>query len=306
MALSYSSSFNSAEFTALKICFLAMILGAGTRVVWRYWVFWGDNGTSASAAMIACYCVAEVGSRKKWRKIMLLTISFITLTYLIFVGRSAGSMLAIACGMFFAALNSPRRRYIIIISLVSLFCAWLFNQRSLFGVLFPEKTVEQVISLHGRRNVWENFMRIFISSPLYGQGFAVSSKLSNISNTHSGFFAVLTGTGALGLIIVTYGLIRLLKELRNSILIQKPGAIGCTAALIVGLINCQTVPIIGEYWRAESVVFISFLALFLFYVRQPSARLSQSPCTLCSHSERFSDNLYSNIIAPQNGRLYEL
>ena len=132
-------------------------------------------------------------------------------------------------------------------------------------------------------------MEVVAASPICGQGFAVTSRLIGASNTHSSLLAVFTGTGALGLIIVTCGLARLSKELWSSIRIHQPGAVGCAAALVAGLVNCVTVPVLGEHWRPESTVFVCFLALHLFYVRRASSiTFPHVPCSFGNSRDRLS------------------
>jgi len=272
VALSYSHSFDSAELTILRICLLALILGVVGWAKLRGWNLLRDNGTSASAAMICCYCVGEFNSPVKWRRRILFVFCLIALTYLLVVGKSSASMIAMTCGVVVAAFVSPRRRYILAVIVAGLILAWLGGEQILYQVFFRGKTVENVQSLHGRISLWQDLMEVVVSSPLYGQGFAVAPRLIGRSSTHNGLIAMLTSTGALGLIIVTLGLVRLSKEFFSSTHAHRPGAVGCAAALIAGLINCLTVPVIGEYWRPEGLVFTCFLALHVFYVRRPPAR----------------------------------
>lgn len=273
VALSYSRDFYSAELTTLLICLLALILAIVGWAKLRNWNLLSDSGTSASAVMIVCYCVGEFNSAVKWRRRILFVSVLIALMYLLAVGsgENTASMIAMTCGVVVIAFVSRRRRYILVPTLIGLIFASFWSQSFVHEMYFGGKTDETIQSLSGRIPLWQEFIEVVAPSPLYGQGFAVTARLSGRSSTHSGLLAVFTGTGALGLIIVTLGLVRLSKEFWNSIRTHQPGAVGCAAALTAGLVNCFTVPIIGEHWRPESLVFTCFFALHLF-VRRPPVR----------------------------------
>jgi hypothetical protein len=150
------------------------------------------------------------------------------------------------------------------------FPSWIALGQQL-KILSPNHSEQIVFSFHGRSMLWELYAQEILNSPIFGHGFAVSSRLASFysNNTHNGLFAVALGTGAIGLLIVLWGAYRYTCETASSGYIDAPGAIGCTAALTAACVNNMSISFIGENWRAPSLLFILFLSLHLFFVLKP-------------------------------------
>ena len=293
IVFSYSHDFQSAERTALYICILTLILGTvGCPRSGGLLGRWGSNGSIASAAMIFCYCFGEFGGSGKRRRRSLLGFGFLALVALL-LNRGSAGMIAATCGIATTAIISRRQRGLAILILGSLVFVLFLNTSIVYNLYFSGKDTQQITSFHGRMFLWESYATEFIKSPIYGHGFAVTARLSDhyTTNTHNSLFSVLLGTGVIGMAIVVFGVIRLMKELALPIRTQRPGAIGCAAAFLTCFINCMSITVIGEVWRPESLVFVCLLTLHLHYLVPSLVRKSDTAIGLadqCFHNGTYS------------------
>ena len=273
VAVSYCSSFEQAERRVMLICVLTTALGMLVNV--RFYGItasltnWHTNSYSASAAMLACYAVGEYLSRGKElpRAVKWAGVAGL---FALALGTSSASTIA-ALGGFAVAAMALRRWGLVFggLAAAALLVALGFGGSFVTNVLFPGKTEGQVATLHGRVQLWTAYAEDVKQSPLFGNGFGVSARLSPFrytTNPHNAVFSVLLGTGVAGLLVVLGGVLRLAREMWLSSKLKLPGAIGATAAIATGLANSMALPVIGDEWMAPSAVFASLLALHILFI----------------------------------------
>ncbi|HUS57507.1 MAG TPA: O-antigen ligase family protein [Planctomycetota bacterium] len=284
VALSYCSSFEQAERRVLLIAVLTMLLGMGVNV--KFYGFslsladWHTNSYSASAAMIACYAVGEYmsGGRKlpgavKWAGVAgVLGLA---------LGTSSASTIAAFAGFALAAFLMKRWGMVFGgIAAALLVVALGLGGSFLTNIVFPGKTEGQIATLHGRTQLWAAYAEDVKESPLYGNGFGVSARLSSFrytTNPHNSVFSVLLGTGAAGLLLAVAAMLRLTRETLHATRWTRPGAVGAAAAMGAGIVNSMGLPIIGDIWMAPTVVLASMLALHVLFVVTPQTDLAHDP-----------------------------
>jgi hypothetical protein len=281
------------------------------------WSLWHTNHYTASSAMIFCYCLGELLTQPEARKQWLLRYGCGSLGLLL-LGTSTGSFFAAGAGSIVAILLSKKGRslYALLLLVIALTSILVVFARTPFTlpswielgqqlkILSPNHSEQPVFSLHGRAILWELYKQDIVASPIFGNGFAISSRLAKVysSNTHNGFLAILLGTGAIGLIIVIWGAYRFSREVASSRQLHASGTIGCAAALAAAFFNNMSISFIGENWREPSLVFVLFLSLHLFFIRQPRALTATHPRLFVS----FSVLLTRPLNAPATSRLRPL
>lgn len=284
IALSYSRDFLSAEQTALRVCVLTLILSTimnynlgGLLMSLRssgLSVRWGSNGSSASAALILCYCFGEYGGSMKKRRRSLLVYGLLGFIGL-FVNKGSASTIAATCGIAtIAIISRSQQRSLSILILASLAFTFFLQSSIIRDIFFYGKSHEQIMDFHGRTQLWELYTAKISQSPIYGEGFVTSERLSDIytTNTHNSIFSVLLSTGVIGLAIVLLWIIWLIKEIALPVRAQWPGAVGCAAMFVVCFINSMTVTIVAGAWRPASLVFVCLLTLHLLYLAPSVAK----------------------------------
>jgi len=272
VALSACDDFLEAERTLLFVSLVVLVLGMAARV--RLYgaslTFHRLHGVryGASAAMLCCYCSAELfASNNSKRKRMLARYGIVSLAFLI-LAHSAGSMLATLSGAAAASFLLRRRKCVpaILLSLLAVLAFW--KPEVARTALFPYKSEGEIETLTSRTSLWEGYLDSLTQRPVLGDGFAVSARLSETYaiSTHSAVFSVLLGTGALGMVIVLSWLLLLAKEMMRHVSLRRIGAVGCAAALTAGLVNSMSMPVIGEQWHPPTLIFACLLALHILYV----------------------------------------
>jgi len=232
------------------------------------------NQYSAIAAMAFVYCFgewfhSEIPRRKLLAKLGLL---FCFLTAL---GTSATSNIAAFCGVL-VVLALSRRSNVLIIScmllgLVTIY--WLgYLEEFWMDVLFPGKSELDIITLKGRRHLWDIYLGLIAEQPILGYGFAAVSRMGHLwgnistTNTHNGFLEVLLSTGLLGGSFFLMWLLRISKEMLHAYKCNRIGAVGAIGAFTVALINNLGRTMIGGSFDAPSIVFVILIALFAGHI----------------------------------------
>ena len=273
VALSYCGSFAQAERRVMLVCVLTILLGMLVNVrfygVTASLANWHTNSYSASAAMLSCYAVGEYLSRGKELPRAVKWAGGAGLVALA-LGTSSASTIA-ALGGFAVAAFVLRRWGLVFggLAAAALVVALGFGGQFMTNILFPGKTEGQIATLHGRIQLWTAYAEDVKQSPLFGNGFGVSARLSSFrytTNPHNAVFSVLLGTGAAGMLVVLGALLRLTRESWLASKLRRPGATGATAAIAAGLANSMALPVIGDQWMAPSAVFAALLALHVLFV----------------------------------------
>ncbi|TKJ38116.1 MAG: hypothetical protein CEE38_04990 [Planctomycetes bacterium B3_Pla] len=273
LAMSYCRDFRAAERRVLLISFLTLILPIAARFKSVGFAFslsaWHTNSYSASAAMIFCYCLGELLTATEERRTLLGFGALVALFWLV-LSTSAGSYIAALCGIAVIGVLARNRGMLLMSLLIGIVLLFFLAGRKdiLFKALFPNKSVEAVETLHGRRRLWDHYIEKAKEKPLLGHGSFVTHHIGEfaVNNTHNSFFTVLVGTGLLGLGVVTVGLLRLASETRMAAYSASSGFIGCTSAFTVCLVNSMNLPIIWDQWRPPYLVFACFLCLHTLYL----------------------------------------
>jgi O-antigen ligase len=288
--------FDYAEHSMLCLSFFVILLGISMMVRLRGFStdlsHWHANHYTVAASMIFCYCFGEYlgNSQKRLRRLQ--RYGFGGLVCLI-LGTSAASFMATGAGVIVAIFLSKQGR--------SIFTYLIVTVGAVTGLIMLAPQVEDpaswvefgqqlkiyssysvdgpTLSLHGRITLWEQYIEEIKQSPLYGHGFAISSRLARFytTNTHNGLLAALLGTGLIGFGLVVWGGCRLVREMRSAIQARQIGALGCAAALTAGLVNNLSISIVGEQWREPSFVLVTILSFHLLFVFKQQEAVSGSP-----------------------------
>jgi len=67
---------------------------------------------------------------------------------------------------------------------------------------------------------------------------------------------------------------RMGREIRRTAFRNLPGAVGCSAAIIAGLVNSLAMPLVYSEWEESSLVFACIFAFFILFVVIPYSRQS--------------------------------
>jgi O-antigen ligase len=254
------------ENTLIKLCvavlllevFGSLISGLGFR----------SNSYSASAAMLFSYGFGELLGAEGKRRIRMIVISSVGFVFVV-LGLSLASLWSLLFGVFLAVLVSSRHRALMLLAgpliLALLFCLPGLKEE----VLYRGKTQEEFTTMTGRSALWKSYWDAFCERPTLGYGYAVGSRTQGIvyqTNTHSSFFAVIMGSGLVGLSICAWALLLGTKEGVAAARNHLPGGVGCFCALGTGLLNSMSISLLAESWCPPAFVFITVYAFHLCLV----------------------------------------
>lgn len=275
VALTYCRSLEKAQKLVLLMAVAVAVMGIIGRVklVGAYSSLQDlhTNSYSTCAAIACCYCIGEIFSKPRGQKQPMLWAFAIMLFMLMAVGTSSASIIATLAGVAVAAVLCRNRALLLICLGVGASVAVLASSETIYGLLFPGKTVEQIDSLSGRMTLWTDFGERIEKSPILGYGFSMLARTGTTytTNTHNFFLSVLGGTGVAGLIFVFIWLFWLTVEIVRSIRHKRIGSVGCAAAMTAGLVNSMGSAFLGETWTSATFVFMCFIGIHLLFVRVP-------------------------------------
>lgn len=242
---------------------------------------WHTNGYTASAAMLACYCIGELLAKSDARRRKLLKWGAAVGFFCIILGTSSGSVIATFAGLGVAAI-AARRYGLLATTLVLLAVAVAMGASDeLFGVIFPNKSKEAVESFSGRMALWESYWVAIKESFILGQGFAVMPRLitttAYTTNSHNSLIAAMGSTGLVGLIVLLFWMIRFGREALYSLRVKRIGSAGCAAGIAAGMINSFSCAFVGENWTPMTFSFCLLLALHHHVNNGPFINTHASP-----------------------------
>ena len=193
------------------------------------------------------------------------------------IGSSSGSNVAAAFGILVVAFLIRNTALIVIGCILVLIMLPVFffgeiDDTLVKSVLFPGKTDAHIYSLRGRLPLWNKLFELFLDSPVFGHGFAILTTGRGqvfAGSPHNSLLSVLLGTGILGMLTVTFYFLRLLREFYRTTVKRLPGAVGCTAAILTGLVNSLSTPFVLEQWEEASFVFAAMTAFSILFVYLP-------------------------------------
>jgi O-antigen ligase len=287
IALSYAQNFAEAERNILFISLLVILFSVYVNFKFHGFSLsfddWHTNSYTASGGMVFCYCLCEYFMAEKERKTRLIKYGFIGFSVLL-IGTSTASFIAVFCGIIFVTII---KRKIVLLIIFSFFLV-LFLVIRLIGfdffassqaIVFYGKSEDAITTMSGRIHMWQIFLELVQKSPIYGHGFAVLSTGRGgvfASDPHNSLFSILLGTGALGMATFLLYALRLIYEILKAASLRLPGAIGCAAAISMGLVNSLAMPLIFDEFEESSLVFICISALFILFVYLPNIRKVKS------------------------------
>jgi len=294
VALSYCASMEAAEKRVLAMGLLVTAMGVISTLKMAGFALSLDalhtNSYTASAAVLCCYCAAEMGAADKKRKRMLKLAGLAALGAVI-AGTSSASIIATVCGGL-VAFTMSRKHGILLSGMAvgALVLIFMLEGEVIEGMLFPGKSEHQIRTLHGRTQLWEAYAEEIKMNPMLGKGFSVGPRLSTFrytTNAHNSIFSVLLNAGAAGMVLAGACVFKLVRELRFCTRTRRRGAAGCAAAMTAALVNSMGLPIVGEAWMAPSLVVAGVLGLHLLFVLNaaPGDEAARQPVPVPAEAE---------------------
>lgn len=267
-------NFFHAEKMVLNIGLSLILLRFASRLAMHdedNFVVYGSNGFAASAMLLFLYSLAELPNALNTRR-RKLAITMVISGICVLLGKSSASYLAVALAIFFLLLFSRSRTYKVLwfFGLATVLLFLLLGLTEIFSnIVFRGKSAQNITSLHGRVILWQAYANIFLSSPIYGQGFAVGERFGAdwgafyATNTHNSFISPALSTGMVGLIIFFCWLCYLFTEAILNLKRERVGSEGVLAAFIGAMVNSFTIPIISASWYETSTIFLLIMTLHL-------------------------------------------
>ena len=278
IALSFEKDYESAEKKVLLLVTITLFCGIFLHLKQSdYQISISSlhtNQYSATAAMISAYCLGEYLKAQNLRKKVLKWFGMVGFFSLV-IGTSAGSNIAFLCGAVLVFLLIGRLIF-------AFAAAWVLAVSVLIGVyvleedfgfltsiLAPGKTGRYLETGGGRLLIIEYYKDIILKSPFIGHGFAVIERSEEVVvpvGTHNSIMSVLLGTGLVGMFFYGLFLIKFGVQSVKSIDAKRIGCIGTTVAIVTGLINSLSIPLVGDYWMEPSFAFCCFLGLSVWHI----------------------------------------
>lgn len=295
IAVSFEKDYESAEKKVLALVTIALFCGVFLGIKLHHYqvsvATLHTNQYSATAAMISAYCLGEYFRASKSRKKTLKRFGMLGFLFLV-IGTSATSNMAFLCGAVLVFLLVGKLRF-------ALAAAWILVLSALIGVyvfetdfgflsdiLAPGKTAKEIETAGGRLLIIEHYKNRILENPFIGHGFAVIDQEGGVAqltgpgsagfekgegvvqpvSTHNSILSVLLGTGLIGMFFYGVFLIKLGIQSVKSLDAKRKGCIGVTAAILTGLINSLSIPLVADYWMEPSFSFCCFLGLSIWHI----------------------------------------
>lgn len=248
-----------------------------------------SNQYPVIAAAAALYCLGEFlraePDAARRRRLRNWGIAF---GLLAIMGTSAGTMVAIVCGLFTVGILQRFDRRILVLGACALIVILYFSGISRefwWDVLFRGKEYEDVVDLSGRRGLFEAYLEAAREKPILGYGFAVGARIGDrfgtvaTTHAHNGFLEMLLGGGIVGVFLGLRWLVRLLREVLRSIAGRSVGGVGFAAAFVVLSVNNLSITAYGGAWSPSLTQLALLLAMFCFFIRgaQPTEGARAGP-----------------------------
>jgi O-antigen ligase len=274
VALSYEPDFLCAEWRFLQVACAVLVMQticlAGVIGFWRG-PFQHNNTLTNSAAMVACYCLAEaLTPRATSHRKRVLRIVGIGALVIVVVGTSSGSNVAFLVGMLCATLVLRRPRLFALLAVVGIVGSLFLQMEVVQEVVFPGKTLEQIRTMRGRTGLWQVYLERALDHLWFGEGYAASVRIAggHSTNAHNSLISFLLGTGVVGTLLYLLAFARLILHTASAAVWRVPGAVGVTAGLVAGLTNSMSKGYLGEAYYPETLVFFALFGLAVLHLGQ--------------------------------------
>ena len=272
--------FTAAEGAFCRIAMATILLDMCVTI--RYYGFslspgvWHNTTYSVSSGMLFCYCLGEylamtkakrAEAKSRSRRLLGFGIfSFCTLA----LGASSGSNIAVAVGclLIFLAL----RRFVLLyvgLSVGLILFLWGVGGHTILHVLFPGKSMSNIETGTGRIFLWQFLFSRFLERPVVGYGFGLVGRVSRgmATHAHNSFFAVIIGTGSVGLFLFGMFTAHLWWTAISKVWRRGLGTVGFAGAMASAFVNSMSLPVMADRWSTYSIVFVSLLGLFILHMR---------------------------------------
>lgn len=229
---------------------------------------WHTNTYSISGAMLAGYCAGELMSVRQHHRRHLWGFFGLGI-FAVAIGTSSSSNFALAIGLSFAAVITKYWKLLVGCFLIVILTNILaLSGEKMLKIASGGKEMESIATMSGRNRLWSEFITRYAERPMLGEGFATTARLSTsyATNTHCSPLSIICGTGLFGGIAFLIFLFKLALLSLKSISSHRPFAIGCTVALLIGLINSLSCAFIGESYSSVTLAFNAFICFQHIYV----------------------------------------
>jgi O-antigen ligase len=233
-----------------------------------------SNDFTCAAAMGVVLCFGAIVERFPLKSPTKVVMSLATFLLLLGLGTSAASIVSTVAGCVVVlvlgrSVGRVTSTAVIIGALLILIslCSW----ETAKTVLFPGKTNQQILSLHGRTQMWQHYFHVFRESPFVGEGFPTGEKtalreLKYYNSSHNAIVSAAVNTGSVGLFLFTGALAiivwkGLLAVARGRALSRTAMGV-CTAAAL----NMMAYPLLGSHWFWPTTVLLASLAFASFHI----------------------------------------
>jgi len=283
------TSFVEAEKKFLKYITLFMLLMfIGQIKLWGYNISIDSlhtNTFSFTGMIIFLYTIGELVSKQNnnlERKKYLKKYAIFSLFFII-VGTSSASNIATIIGLVVISIFTNRRDIKIIIGSIFIFSIVLFflvgDLNSLFEIILPGKSLDNVSQMSGRAHLWEIYLPLMLEKPYLGWGFSALNRASEFyaTNLHNSILSILGGMGFFGIILFVLFLISSINFLFKAYFSNFTGSIGSGAALTGLLVNAMSIGVLGEGASPVAISLVLFMAfLFMNVTQQKNLYLENS------------------------------
>ena len=190
-------------------------------------------------------------------------------------GTSSASNIALIIGVLMIAA-APKQRVVSVARLlvlsVIMFLVVTWGVEVVRPYVFPGKTTENIRSLRGRISLYRDFWEAFQEHPVAGRGFASGERSvevlgrATVNSAHNAILSVAVNTGTIGLLFFCVGLYSIALILYRADRMGDGVAYPILVALVVGLVNSMSYPLIGSEWRYATTPFlgiVTYASIFL-------------------------------------------
>lgn len=228
--------------------------------------------------MLFCYCVGEYFGDRKGNRLRLLLGGSVGIGCML-LGTSTGSFLATAVGLVIIAYfrRSVPLFFVggtCVAALLLLDMAGAFDSEAVLDVVAMGKNERDFETASGRLPIWQYYFDNFVTkNPIFGNGLGTLSDQATgglvKAQPHASFMSVLLYTGAIGMTIYLWFVLRCTIDGFWACGRRLHGAVGCVSAIAVGFVNSQTDPFIFDIFEPTSAIFCTILAVFTLFVVVP-------------------------------------